>query len=346
MSHKGRYDNLVVLAKGALNFLSSLRESGIFIMKLSRMMLLISLSAMVWCGGTAVAQTESVASEPKEVSTLLDQIEALLRQKKYGPAIVKLEALYRLQPKSVILYNIAVAHDKLRASCQTRNTAYERFFAECKGCKEKQAALKRFKTIQSACFGTLKVDTHPEKVMVGVDDRSLGQAPQKVTLVEGPHVVWAQNGKRRVFQKVKITANKTQTVQLTVQPVVSDLPKAMVKTPPAAVQKSGGHIVEWSLLGGGAVVAGLGAYLMSGASQIDTDAKEDPHSVSFGDYTDAEDQHAMGTALLGVGTTAVVGGLTWWFLNSRPKSKQAQSKARPSLTVGASPGMIYLGGTL
>ena len=289
---------------------------------------------------SAEVPPQGVGNVDKE--QLVSNIQQHLKAGEFEQAVEKLEVLYRLDKKTVTLFNIAIAREKQRASCLVRASAYERVLKACHGCDEELNARKRLAEIRGDCFGTLVITTEPEGLEVTVNGRSVGRTPIEAEFAEGRYVIGARRGGDTTETEVDVVRKSFVRAQLTVAPV------ALQPSATAAKSKSTNkqNIWPWVVAGSGLLLAGTGTYLLMDAHSTHDDAASQPGRVTYGAYQDAESQQTLGGVLTITGVAAVFGGLTWWLLSSEPSAQAPGASETPTVRVGFGPAMLVIGGTI
>jgi hypothetical protein len=309
--------------------------------------------------------SNSIAAQSEVNSALLKEIQIHLAEKDYSQAIQKMEALYTLQPRAVILFNIAVAKEKLDLSCEETITAYSRFFEQCVGCRPEQIAKARLETTYDRCrYGTLSVTSQPSGMPIAIDGREVGAAPVSIRIKPGEHSVTAISPDEQLEKSVQMPPSGKVTVNLVISPKpatdlvetpggpanrASDLSTAVSTAVPAGKSR----VIEWSLIGSGLALAGTGAFLLIDANSMVIDAKSGAKNseISKSNYDDTIDQakprQLHGVTLIGVGAAITIGAAAWWWFSVSNEVTPARvTSEENSLSWGIGPGVLYLGGSL
>jgi len=290
---------------------------------MQRLVILIILLMGV---GPAMGAKPTPVSE--SAKTLIEGIKKQLSAGQYAPAIVSMEALYRLNPKPVILFNIAVATDKLESSCGERVSAYRRFLDECKGCRSESLGRERLATTYAKCgYGTLKVAAKPADATIFVDGTMMGQSPVNTMVAPGPHKIEIKHKTGETGREIVMPKQGERVLNLSIVPrATSTQSSASQVTEPGLEGGVAAHAepatgrapwLQYSLIGGGTVLSGIGlAIFMVGK----TGAVEAKDSGNFADYKsgfeEANSLQQSGVALMSIGLTTAVTGVVWWVSQS------------------------------
>jgi hypothetical protein len=324
--------------------------------------LLILLAAVIGMNSPLAAEPKTATTSAKQ---LIEGIKKQLSQGKYRPAILAMETLYGMKPQPVVLFNIAVAKDKLDLGCVDRIAAYVRFFKHCIGCQSESAGRERIETVYKDChYGNLSVIAHPSDAMVLVDGTMMGQGPVNAKVAPGPHKIKIRNPSGETVREVVMPRSGHQSITLFIVPeAVSNalsvsggkdegLPEGIATETQLSTGTAGW--IQYSVIGGGTVLSGIGVSLLFAGNNTLTDAKKRSRDraqpITLGQYRKDEalgiERQERGAILIALGLTTAVSGIIWWLSEADNLSVTERNVPMDDgLKLGVTSRALYLGGT-
>jgi hypothetical protein len=123
--------------------------------------------------------------EAAEVERHHQAAKAHFERLEWGEGIAELEAAYRLYPHPKILYSIGAAYFTWGDRCEEALQVFDRFFAECAGCAERERAESYFERVKGGCRARVRIESVPPGAEVTLGGGSLGLTPIEVQLSPG-----------------------------------------------------------------------------------------------------------------------------------------------------------------
>jgi hypothetical protein len=259
---------------------------------------------------------------------------AASNDQRFAEAVTEFERAYALWPDYRVLYNIGKVRATLGRSAESV-AAFEGYLEKggAELSDERKQEVRDAMAAQLAHVGALDVRVSADGAEVRVDGKLLGRSPlaAPVRLTEGKHTVEAiLPGRPSQLREVELPGASKLAIDLA------------FPTPPVALSPAAAPVVvgnaaspdprrKWRLVGfgvagAGAVAAVAGAIvayraatdanaaraLMVEASMPSAPATPDlmKYDAAKRDYDSARTRNQLGWALVGVGATAVAGGLT------------------------------------
>lgn len=290
----------------------------------SAMLSYLLVLSLALFGTAAFGQVSAESDDPE---ALIKVIKEHLVQGEYSKAIERMEALYKLTPKPVILFNIAVAYEKSNADCNQKIAAYTRFFGYCGNCRSKADAEKRRTRVYAQCSGTIEIRSTPTGLMASVDGEDVGPTPVSKKYLPGPHDIQIWRGVDSVEKEVAVTAQTTVTVHLTLGPeAVTTSPETNDGPVSQTVVKNSNRLPlgPMMLTLGASTGLALGGYLMNSAKNDESElsrqaSRQQISRIGFIDRRSKyETTHTTGVVLASVSSAAVIAGIYWWYQASQP----------------------------
>jgi hypothetical protein len=222
-----------------------------------------------------------------------------LAEERYGAGIEHLRAAHALVPNPGLILNVSIAYRKWGGHCSEAFRALAEFWTECKeDCEYRAAGEAERDVLNEACRSRVRLESTPP-VPVSVDGKRKGRTPLDLRLRPGRYRVITAGSDPL---EMDIDGETAERIQLWAQ----DL------GPPPARRRWGWLSAGIGAAGlvGGAVATGLAVDSASAVS----DARRggaDPDTVdALAGRRDRETAVAVAAF-----TTAVVGGVTsWWLL--------------------------------
>jgi len=181
--------------------------------------------------------TSSVALADDKAKEHFQKGIALVKEGAFDKAVIELGESYRLNPLPIVLYNLAICHDKLHQYAKAV-TYFQQFLDEAKeaDAEKKPAVAKRIEKL-IPFLGVLDLEVRPAGAAVFINGELVGTAPVGSVILEtGLHVIAvAAEGRPPVQQKVTIVSGETVTVTICVEkePQQPDAPGGGEGAPPA-----------------------------------------------------------------------------------------------------------------
>ena len=211
------------------------------------------------------------------------------------------------------------------------------------------------------CLSEISVVSTPAGATVRIDGEHVGTTPVQRPAFAGKHsvAVALADGRAR-SQQVALSHGAKHSVTFDLG--LSDKPAPVpARSTQASVIPSDRHvedilkpdmkpntyeaIAQWSMIGTGAVLTGLGLYLVQAAIS-DEQRTLEPGRTRFDEYESAMDdhrsKHTVGLTTAIIGSALAAGGAVWML--AMPSPKRISRVSSPRIKVMASPAMINLGG--
>ena len=226
--------------------------------------------------------TPAIATQNDEQArALYTEGVALFKAEKYSEAAKRFQGAYDLDSSPILLYNLARAHERA-GNAYAAITQYNLYLKRFPKADDRAAVEDRIKILEAvrkqAQFGRLRIKGHPQGGShVLIDGTLLHPSSDGTFKVKaGQRTVAVVTKESTLTQDVVVTGSGTTVIDWPPPSVKKSGKVSIPKTPPttqadaeprAPTQEgaSGLKIGGWSLIGGGAVVAGLGGYFFSQA---------------------------------------------------------------------------------
>jgi hypothetical protein len=235
-------------------------------------------------------------------------------QGRYNKAIEEFEEAYRLDPRPLLLFNIAQAYEKLGQLKKTVDYL-KRFLEAEPDTDERTTLLNKIANLEARIAKTgIKVSCNVPEANVYVDGKEVGKTPiaKVVPLSAGAHKVQvSKKGFKDFTMSVAISSGQTTPVEATLEEGQSGPPPIA----PAGTGEDEGEgegegeeadgeiealdIVPWAIAGVGAVAAIVGLGVIGGMAMANDD----------------HDQAVIADAIGWPGVALAAGGTAWGIYN-------------------------------
>ncbi|MDD5307515.1 MAG: tetratricopeptide repeat protein [Deltaproteobacteria bacterium] len=268
------------------------------------------LLAVALAGGTALADAKQHFLAGNDYYT----------QGRYQKAVDEFQEAYRLDPRPLLLYNIAQTWEKL-GELDKAVDAFKRFLAADPNNEDKATIESKIASLEERLTATGIVITSAEDgAAIKVDGKDKGMTPQDgvIRLSVGPHkIVVSKKGFKDFVMSVAVAAGQGTPVEVTLEPGEAT-PSAV--GPELAEQKPGGpsepgkqpepvkedqtgitamDVVPWAICGVGAAAAVVGWGVLGGMA------------LSAGDH----DQAVIADIIGASGAVVAAAGAGWGIYN-------------------------------
>ncbi len=260
-------------------------------------------------------------------------------QGRYKKAIEEFEEAYRLDPKSLLLYNIAQAYEKL--GDLSKAIEYIKKFIEKEPDTDDRPVLEnKIKNLEMRIASTgISVTANEADAVIYVDDKEVGMTPAKgiIPLSTGAHKVRiSKEGFKDFKMNIAVSAGLSVPVEAILEPGVAEPPPPPPieedTTADEGPQEDEGvealDIVPWVVagVGGAMAIVGLGVIggLAKGAEPSNPD--EDPTAQD-----DAHKKAVIADAIGWPGLAIAAGGAIWGII--RLTSKESSDSDGDSAAV-------------
>ncbi len=283
-----------------------------------------------------VPWAHGVAKETQnKANALFAEGNQLFAQQAHGPALEKYKQAIALWDHPMIRFNMAVTEirlDRLLEAAEDLEQALR--FDQTPFTKELYQQAMDYQRLVAGRVGTLEASCDQGSVGVLLDGKPWFSCPgsKKLRVLAGEHVIVGERtGFMTASRRVVVAGGKTTTEKLELLPIESAV-SWEYPTP---------RWVPWTILAGGAVIAGGGmAIYFAGKNQMDrfeSDfANRCPNGCSLSDVPDLEDDRdgaklkgTIGISMLVVGGAVAVGGAVWAIVN-RPTRVMPKVEVSPA----------------
>jgi hypothetical protein len=289
--------------------------------------------AAVFAGGAALADAKQHFLAGNDYYT----------QGRYQKAVEEFQEAYRLDPRPLLLYNIAQTWEKL-GELDKAVDAFKRFLEADPGNDDKAMIESKIASLEERLAQTGIVLTSAEDgAAIKVDGKDKGMTPQDgvLRLPVGAHkIVVSKKGFKDFVMGVAVAAGQATPVEVTLEPGPSEAGPAPAAQPgekgepakqpePLKDDQSGitaMDVVPWAICGVGAVAAVVGWGVLGGMAMSASD----------------HDQAVLADIIGASGAVVAAAGAGWGIYNLVSGDSESDSQPAAAVLPGVGPGSAYL----
>lgn len=257
-------------------------------------------------------------------------------QGRYEKAIEEFEEAYRLDPRPLLLYNIAQAHEKMGHLVKAVDHL-KRYLEADPDTDERTTLLNKVANLEARIAKTgIKVTSNEAEAIIYVDGKEVGTTPVAgvIPLEVGAHKVQvSKKGFEDFKMNLAVSSGQTTPVEVTLEPgasgpaPVADLPDEDEEEGEEEPEEDGKKVdpldvVPWVVTGVGAVGAGVGWGVlgsMAKSAQPSEDLKDTDYDQYKKKQDDAHTKAVVADVVGAVGAALAVGGLVWGIMRITKK---------------------------
>jgi len=292
-------------------------------------------------GAAALASSFDLAAQEKPPAGADEQAKehflkgkTLFDEGAYEKAVIELEASYDLNPKPIVLYNIATCYDRLTKYADA--IKYYGLFLEKAGGKPKDLVKEVDARIAElrAFLGILELKVDVDGAEVIIDDHLAGLTPLEVIPIEtGEHDLDVRKiGYNDIGMKFTIVSGKTTSLSFVMNKIAPVVPPEAVKAKEEEVRLEKERAKKkkihpacfWSLIG--VTGAAAAASIVTGVLAMRKDSQIEGYTRSQNGWEPLQDEGkklALATdILIGVSAAAAVSALAVFFFTDFKKSEK------------------------
>ncbi len=249
-------------------------------------------------------------------------------QGRYDKAIEEFEEAYRLEPKPLLLYNIAMAQEKV-GELEKAVDYLKRYLEATPDNEDRTILLAKVANLEARIAKTgIKITASEAEATVFVDGKDVGKTPVAgvIPLSVGAHKIKvSKKGFEDFKMNVAVSSGQTTPVEAVMEPGQAGTAKVIEEGDEEESddeEKEDGEgveamdVVPWVVAGVGGITAIVGWGVIGGMAKgkQPADSEADPAAQN-----DAHDMALIADILGGVGAAIAVGGAIWGIMRLTKK---------------------------
>ena len=263
-------------------------------------------------------------------------------QGRYEKAVEEFEEAYRLDPRPLLLYNIAQAHEKMGHLVKAVDYL-KRYLEADPDTDERTTLLNKVANLEARIAKTgIKVTSNEAEAIIYIDGKEVGTTPVAgvIPLEVGAHKVQvSKKGFEDFKMNLAVSSGQTTPVEVTLEPGLSG-PAPVADLPDEGEGEEEGEgegeeepeedgkkvdpldVVPWVVTGVGAIGAGVGWGVlgsMAKSAQPSEDLKDTDYDQYKKKQDDAHTKAVVADVVGAVGAAIAVGGLVWGIMRITKK---------------------------